>query len=343
MSASSLQRRFAILAAFAFFAASHKAPLLAVQTGVQDSSLHIGVVVQDHMGKPISYLSAKNFALSSQGIPLSFKLVRPALNPKPSSKAYEPTRMLILLSPYIKNSAATLNRLLPELDPLWQRGWQIAAVLSTGSRTDYATSAAQLQQMWIASNNSAHPLTGPKSAPSVAAIHDLNSFSGRRVVLYLAKTRDQQARPTKQIASAAKQSMAQLFVVNGGDVVWEPGPVSDCSNNNPSLFGGPAAARSAQSSTPPAYRSNCLGSYTKVSKQDDGYQFIATNAHTAIREALREAQSYYSLQIQNASPQNLPPGSPLSLEIHVTGTPNYTATALAYGKNNPPQITLTKK
>ena len=327
-----------LLAALALLAAS---PTLNAQAAAQSSSLHIGVFVEDIKGAPISHLDAKNFTVSKQGAPLPFQIVRPALHPKAASNA-EPTRMLILLSPYIKHSAAALNHLLPALDPVWQHGWQVAAVLSNGSQTDYATNAMQLRQMWTTSENSAHPLTGPKSAPSVAAIHNLDAFVGRRIVLYLAKTRTQEAKPIKQIESAAKEAMAQLFVVDGGDQVYSPGLVSDCSDTSSSLFGGPAAARAADSSTPSAYRSNCLGSYTKVSKQDDWYLFVAINAHTAIREAIRSANGYYSLRIPRASLATLPPGTPLSINIHLFDVPNYTATAIGYG-NNPPAILLSKK
>jgi hypothetical protein len=326
------------LAALALLAAS---PTLNAQAAAQSGSLHIGVFVQDLHGSPISHLDAGNFTVANQGAPLPFQIIRPALRAKAQPNA-EPTRMLILLSPYIKHSAPALNHLLPELDPVWQRGWQVAAVLSNGRRTDYATNAIQLQQMWSSPEINAHLLTGPKSAPSVAAIHDLDSFTGRRVVLYLAKTRNQQAKPTKQIASAAKHAMAQLFVVDGGELVWESGPVSDCSNSIPSLFGGPPAAQAAQSSTPPAYRSNCLGSYTKVSKRDDWYFYVAINAHVAIHEAIGSANGYYSLRIPRASLAALPSGTPLSIKIHLFDVPNFTATAIGYG-NNPPAILLSKK
>jgi hypothetical protein len=319
------------------------APPLSVQAAPQSDSLHIGVFVQDLYGKPISHLDASNFAISNQGTPLPFQIVRPAHRPSAASDA-EATRMLIILAPNIPNSTAALNNLLPKLDPVWQRGWQVAAILPNGNHTPYATSAEQLSQLCATAAN--NPPSQFVKAADRNNVRHLNSFVGRRLVLYLTGSTSQQEMPPEKLLAAAKQVMAQLLVVNGGDLVWETGAVaemSNCSNTMPSLFGGPAASRAAQSSTPPAYRSNCLGSYKKVSKQDDWYLFVATNTHVAINEAIQSANGYYSLRIPRASLANLTPGAPLSIKIHIFDVPVFTATAIAYGKNNPPQILLTKK
>ena len=330
----------ATLAALTCLAAS---PTLNAQATAQSGSLHIGVFVEDIKGAPISHLDVKNFTVSNQGAPLPFQLVRPAHHPNAVSDA-EPTRMLIILAPSIPDSAATLNNLLPELDSVWQSGWQVAVVMPNGNHTSYVTNREQLMKLCAAATKK--PQQQFVKAAARNDVRHLNSFTGRRLVLYLARSTGQQEMPPEKLLTAAKQVMAQLLVVNGGDLVWEPGAVaeiSDCSNTMPSLFGGPAASRAAQSSTPPAYRSDCLGSYTKVSKHDDWYLFVATNLHTAIREAMRSASGYYSLRIPRASLAALPPGTPLSIKIHLFDVQNYTATAIAYGKDNPPTIFLARK
>jgi hypothetical protein len=330
----------AALAALTCLAAS---PTLNAQAAAGSGSLHIGVFVEDIKGAPISHLDVKNFTVSNQGAPLPFQLVHPALHPDAASDA-ERTRMLIILAPSIPDSAATLNNLLPELDSVWQRGWQVAAVMPNGNHTSYVTNREQLMKLCAAATK--RPQQQFVKAAASNDVRHLNFFTGRRLVLYLTRSTGQKEMPPEKLLTAAKQVMAQLLVVNGGDLVWEPGAVaeiSDCSNTMPSLFGGSAASRAAQSSTPPAYRSNCLGSYTKVSKQDDWYLFVAMNTHTAIREAIRSANGYYSLRIPRASLVTLPPGTPLSIKINLFDVQNYTATAIAYGKDNPPQILLTKK
>ncbi len=309
-----------------------------MQTDTQTHSLRIGVFVQDNAGKPIGHLSARDFTLSSQGVRLPFKLVRPVLGSKPPAGAYEPTRMLILLSPHIADSTQTLNAVLPALDPLWQRDWQIAAVLSNGSRTDYATSAAQLRRFWT----NAQPSGPARPETAASAINDLDTFTGRRIVLYLAASTDKQEMPPKPILDAARKVMAQTLDVNGGYPDSSPGGAVYYEGGIPSLFGGPAAERASNSSTPSAYRPNSSESHTKVSRQDDWYLYVAVNTHTAIHQALRDAEGYYSLRIPRASLATLPPGTLLSVKIHITDAPNFTATTIAYGKN-PPQILLAKR
>jgi hypothetical protein len=323
----------------AVFAAWQSAPLLAAQ----GDSLHIGVYVQQKPGAPIDHLSAKDFVLSSQGTALPFKLIRPANNLKSQSSAHEPTRMLILLSPHIKNSVSTLNHLLPALDPIWQRRWQAAAVLSNGSRTGYATSAAQLQQMWTALENNPQPATGSSSDAAEAAVHDLDSFAGRRIVLYLANTRKREAKPAKQIASAAKDAMAQMFVVNGGVRVPSDSVSSSFSGGIGAGGGsnGFAAAAEADPSPIPSVTVSST-SFTYVNNQYDTGTYAAINGRAAILQATRTAKGYYSLRIPRAALATLPSGTPLSLQIHLGLRMDYTVMAMGYG-NHAPQILLTKK
>jgi hypothetical protein len=325
-----------MLVALVCFSAWQKPALLAAQAGPHGSSLHIGVFVESNAGEPIGRLSAKDFILTSQGAVLPFRLVRPALGHKPPAAAYEPTRLLIVLSPHIANSNLALSRLLPRLDPVWHRGWQVTAILSNGNKTGYATSSEQLSQLCVNAQSSGSPQ--PETA--VSAVHDLDTFAGRRLILYLANSTGKQEMPPKQILSAAKDAMAEIFAVNGGTLVSS----DDFAIGGPGLpmmGGGPAAARASGE----GFGSGAYAASTgpvHVSKQYDPGIYLAVNTRAAIRQATLSAQGYYSLRIRRASLKTLPPDTSLSLEIHLAHRTDYTVMAMAYG-NNPPPILLAKK
>lgn len=344
MSSCKIQRSFVLPAVFFLLACWQNASSLAAQTNAQGHSLRIGVFIQDNAGKPISDLSARDFTLSSHSVHFSFKLVRPVLGSKPPAGAYEPTWMLILLSPHIADSISTLNSLLPALNPLWQRRWQIAAVLNNGSKTDYATSAGQLQQMWTA----ARPSTTSKLGSERAAVKNLESFAGRRVVLYLVSSTNRETTPPQQIIATAKEAMAPILIVDGGVRMESRGSDASYSGGGVSSpiggVGSHNAARVAQEAEPSSSANPPAPTVPIIRKvnQYDSNVFHAIDARAAIREAMRTAQGYYGLRIQNASLQTLPPGTALSIRIRLFDVPDYTATVIAYGKN-PPQILLIRK
>jgi hypothetical protein len=312
------------------------APSLAAASA-DEHSLHIAVLVQRHDGNPIKRLAAKDFEVSFQGQSLPTALSRPLLNDKISQGNYLPTRLLIVLGPGLGEPGDIFPGLMPALNPVWRRGWQVAISQYNARATEYATSAGELEQMW---NATAGPQVNSKSLVS-----HMRFFKGRRIVVYVTEIQNRRAVPPDWIFNAASKSMAEMFVVNGGvqayapDMLPEPG-FGGSGGRNPE---GPKAQESGPAPVPGSGTNQMkAGQFVFWPKMDREF-YEEVNAQSAIKDAIRDAQGYYDLRI------SLPPAAPpskeqeLSLKVNLRNAASSAITARAYGNVEVPTVVVSNK
>lgn len=268
--------------------------------------INIEVFVATPGGGPIAHLSPKDFTVIVGGHRSPFVLNRPNLTTSSAPGSYVPTRLLIIVAPNASNSANESSTLLTALAPAWRRGWQVSIVRSDGTITGYATSDATMKQMWV-------------SAPSTQigggiAIQDLGFFQGRRVVLYMAGSQNQEMIPPANLLQRAKAAMAEVFVIDGG----VPGrPLPSGSLGEPTRAERAAEGAGINASTgrgtiggaggPPAMH--------QFDMPDNLYREV--DLRGGVQDAVRTARGYYELQIP---PQ---PSSPSVIDLDIGRSSNW--------------------
>jgi hypothetical protein len=307
------------------------------EASANEHSLHIAVLVQRHDGNPIRRLVAKDFVVSLQGQSVQITLNRPLLNDKTPQGDYLPTRLLVLLGPGLGEPGDIFPSLMPALGPVWRRGWQVAVAQYNARATEYAASAMELDQMW---NAPAGPQVNSKSL-----ISHMRFFKGRRIVVYVTEIQNKRAVPPEWIFNAASKSMAEMFVVNGGvhayppDMLPAPG-FGGSGGRNPE---GPKAQESGPAPVPGS-GTNLMrrGQFVFWPKMDREF-YEEANTQNAIKDAMRDAQGYYDLQI--ALPATTPPSKDqeLSLKVNVRNAASSAITAGAYGKVDVPRVVVSNK
>ena len=268
--------------------------------------INIEVFVVTPGGDPIAHLNPKDFTVTVGGHRSPFVLNRPNLTTSSALGSYVPTRLLIIVAPSASNSANESLTLLAALAPAWRRGWQVSIVRSDGTVTDYATSDAMMKQMWV-------------SAPSTQvgggmAIQNLGFFQGRRVVLYVVGSQNQEMIPPANVLQRAKAAMAEVFVIDGG----VPGrPLLSGSLGEPTRAERAAEGAGINASTgrgtiggsggPPGMR--------QFDIPDNLYREV--DLRGGVQDAVRTARGYYELQIP---PQ---PSSPSVIDLDIGRSPNW--------------------
>lgn len=296
-------------------------------------ALHVGVLVQRPDGQPVGRLKQKDFVVSRQGQVLSLTVARPVLGGKVPPGRHVTTRALIILAPPGANSADAFSALLVALKPVWSRGWQVAVARSDGTVTDYATTATQLQQTWSA------PVTSAVNAE--AAVVNLTSFIGRRIVMYLTGFPKEAIPPPTWLPKLAASAAAEMFVVDGGV------PAPPVPTRNIELYPGPdepanrgaAADQRVEPAIIPG-SPNSEGGRGRTRRFESG-QYHEVNLHNAVQDSLHVALGYYDLRIK--CPSTGMTSSDTTLSLRIEGPSTILITAQAYGHASVPQIKITRK
>ena len=163
----------------AFVALLASIPQGSAQVPERPGILQVELLIQRDGGKPVTGLTARDFAVDLNGAPLLPELIRPHLGDKPVGGVTAHTRMIVILGPGPGSSPSMLRQLSDALAPVWQLGWQVAVARSDGSVTDYAVSPAQFQQISTAPPQASGP-AAEGSTPAEQAMLNLKFFRGRR-------------------------------------------------------------------------------------------------------------------------------------------------------------------
>jgi hypothetical protein len=268
-----------------------KATLLFSQPEQQDKFLHLEVRVQLPPPAPIGYLTPpgesvvhiapKDFVVTQGGRRFPVQVLSPRLSVKAVTQPYIPKRLLVYVDAQIANSPASFSRVLAELNSVWPLGWQVAIAQIDGKVSAYATDSSQLQQNFAALANS--------SVTAKDAIQDMESFLGRRVVMYVGDTNPDGANVPYWLGPKADDAMADLFIVNNGRSI----PQVD-ARGQLALLARDAARGGG------GYMPDQMG-VDKLSVRE------------AVRKALQEAPNYYDLRVPL---HGIDPSVPVSLKIN---------------------------
>jgi len=177
------------------------------QTVQQEAVVHVELLVQlQHPeGEPVGYLTAKDFVVTEGGQRLPVEVLTPSLSRETTGARSVPTRMLVIVDAPTANSPDGLQRILKALGPVWRRGWQVAVAQIDGNASSYAASIGELRRNWVA--------LGDSPMKTTAAVQDLQSFLGRRVVLYTGNAGQYAVSAPNWLRSQAQDAMADLIVV----------------------------------------------------------------------------------------------------------------------------------
>jgi hypothetical protein len=181
---------------------------LVAQTGPPDSLLHLEVLVRHPDGEPVGYLTTKDFVVTEGGQRLPVQVVLPRFSTKVGRQPTIPTRMLVIVDAPTANSPDGFSRIVTALGPVWRRGWQVAVARIDGNASSYTGSAGQLRRNLAA-------LAG-SSMRTTAAVDNLGSFLGRRVVLFAGDVGQDEANIPRWLHSKAQDAMAELIVADTG-------------------------------------------------------------------------------------------------------------------------------
>ncbi|MGA2250585.1 hypothetical protein [Terracidiphilus sp.] len=268
-----------------------KAPLLAGEPKHQDKFLHVEVRVQLPPPAPIGYLTPpgesvvhiapKDFVLTQGGRRFPVQVVSPRLSVKIVTQPYIPTRLLVYVDAQTANSPALFSPILAELKSVWPLGWQVAVAQIDGKVSAYATNPDQLRHNFAA-------LAG-SSVTAKAALQEMQSFLGRRVVVYVGDTNPDGANLPYWVGPKAEDAMADLFIVDNGRSIRQVDARGELA---------PLARDAARGG----------GGY-----MPDQMGIDKLSLRGAIRKALQAAPSYYDLRIPL---RGIDPNAPISLKVN---------------------------
>jgi hypothetical protein len=303
---------------------------------VGSHSLHVGLMIQRRDGSPVAGLTQVNFAASMGGQMLRFTVERPQFDDNGSQQPHLPTRLLIIFAPGVKSSGRMFPGILPQLRPIWRRSWEVALAQEGGRATGYATSPMQLVKMW---NASAGP---PMTAEGM--IKSLKPFHGRRIVFYTTDSDTKAGLPPKELVQVATESMAQIFVLNGGI----PGNSVISGFSAPGNVPIPAAdttIEGAQGTPNPMDFSSSRQPSARIGQFNDGpglYHGLwkEVDVRRAVQNAVREALGYYDLQIEYPSTATISKDTTLSLKVNLKANAAPLITSKAYGDSDVPEVVL---
>jgi hypothetical protein len=293
-----------------------KAPLLAGQPRHQDKFLHVEVRVQLPPPAPIGYLTSpgesvvhiapKDFVVTQDGQSFPVQVVSPRLSAKAATQPYIPTRLLVYVDAHTANSPALFSPILAELKSVWPLGWQVAVAQIDGKVSAYATNPDQLRQDWAA-------LAG-SSVTAKAALQEMQSFLGRRVVIYVGDTDPDGANVPYWLGPKTDDAMADLFIVDNGRSITQAD-----ARGQLALLARDAARGGG------GYIPDQMG-VDKLSLRG------------SIRKALQAAPSYYDLRIPL---RGIDPNTPISLKIN--RDLNMMVMAQVIGTGVTPNVTVSVK
>ena len=253
----------------AFVALLASIPQGSAQVPERPGILQVELLIQRDGGKPVTGLTARDFAVDLNGAPLLPELIRPHLGDKPVGGVTDHTRMIVILGPGPGSSPSMLRQLSDALAPVWQLGWQVAVARSDGSVTDYAVSPAQFQQISTAPPQASGP-AAEGSTPAEQAMLNLKFFRGRRILLFLSGTATDHQPPPYALMRHVRWDSAETLIVDGG----VPGQEYDVGGEH---SGGPYAMQTYSSGF-------------------DGGAFHETSVQMAVKQALRDAAGFYVLR-----------------------------------------------
>jgi len=241
-----------------------------------------------NMGDPVLHLKAGDFWAQQGGSRLQVDFGKSGVaEPYDRSRV---TRLLVIVSPSVADPEGSIGRLTHAMQAAWRQGWQTAIVRPDGSSTGYAAGPSSITQ--------AVPATMPFNQSYLAAIKDLKGFDGTAIVLYLTGSAkgDREVPTPNALIESAKDSMAMLYVVDGGSPSysdWTMEPYSPRSYDLPLPIYANIPAR---------------GEYICGVKHE-------VSAQSALKAMRLDLQGRYDLYIEPQSGHSFDPNQPISIKV----------------------------
>jgi hypothetical protein len=262
-------------------------------------------------GDPILHLKANDFWAQQGGSRLKVNFNQfSATQPPDSSRA---TRLLVVLSPSVSDPVETLKRLTHAVTVVWREGWQTALVLPDGSTTSYAAGPSSIAP--------AVPAAMPFEQSYLAAVRGLKNFDGVTMVLYLTGSTqgDREVKTPEALIQSAKNSMAMLYVADGG------------SPSHGAWTAEPYSPRSYDLDLRIYDRIPAHGEYIDGVKHEVSVQ-------SALRAMRLDMKGRYDLYIAPQPGKGIDPSQPLSIEVKAKAEIQTISQAAGIGKNIPLEI-----
>jgi hypothetical protein len=293
---------------------------LIAQQPTRAGGFHLAMLVQHgddnpnllwNTGDPILHLKAEDFWAQQGGSRLQVNFNKfSAERPSSSSRA---TRLLVVVSPSVSDPQGTLKRVTHALTAVWREGWQTALVLPDGSTTNYAAGPSSIAP--------AVPAAMSFEQSYLAAVRGLKNFDGATIVLYLTGSTqgDREVKTPEALIESAKDSMAMLYVADGGLP--------------------PHGAWTSEPYSPRSYDLD-LSIYTRVPAQGEyiGGVKHEVNAQSALRAMRLDLKGRYDLYIAPQPGKEIDPSQPLSIEVKSKSEIRTISEADGIGKDFPLEI-----
>jgi hypothetical protein len=271
--------------------------ILMAQQQPRTDGFHLAMIVQQaadnpnllwYAGDPILHLRAEDFTAEQGGSPLHVNLS--AFSAERPSDSSRTTRLLVVLGSSVSDPETTLKRLAPAFKVVWREGWQTAIVRPNGSITNYAAGPSSLAP--------GAPTTVTYEQSYLAAVKGLKSFDGATIVLYLTGSvaGDTQVKTPEALVESAKDSMAMLYVTDGGLP--------------------PHSAWTSEPFSPRSYDLD-LPIYTRVPAQGEyiGGVKHEVSAQSAMRAMRLDLKGRYDLYIAPQPGKEIDTNEPLSIAV----------------------------